>query len=68
MVAGAGELGKVYNRDDLSESDDGIFVASGVTGSTALPGVTIASDGFHVQSVLITRDQGLLRIGCTVPD
>jgi fructose-1,6-bisphosphatase II len=68
MVTDAGELGRVYDRDDLSESDDGIFVASGVTGSTALPGVTIASDGFHVQSVLITRDQGLLRIGCTVPE
>jgi fructose-1,6-bisphosphatase/sedoheptulose 1,7-bisphosphatase-like protein len=52
----------------LAESDDGIFVASGVTGSVALPGVTIAADGFHVNSVLITRDQGLLRIGCTVRD
>jgi len=68
LVADADELGRVYNLDDLSESDDGIFVASGVTGSTALPGVTIAADGYHVQSVLITRDQGLLRIGCTVKD
>lgn len=66
MVTDAGELGRVYSLDDLSESDDGIFVASGVTGSTALPGVTIATDGYHVQSVLITRDQGLLRIGSTV--
>lgn len=68
MVADAGELGRVYHLEDLAESDDGIFVASGVTGSVALPGVTIAADGFHVQSVLITRDQGLLRIGCTVRD
>ncbi|HEX3425265.1 MAG TPA: class II fructose-bisphosphatase [Acidimicrobiales bacterium] len=68
MVSDAGELGRVYMLDDLSESDDGIFVASGVTGSVALPGVTVAADGFHVQSVLITRDQGLLRIGSTVRD
>lgn len=68
MVSDAGELGRVYMLDDLSESDDGIFVASGVTGSVALPGVTLAGDGFHVQSVLITRDQGLLRIGSTIPD
>jgi fructose-1,6-bisphosphatase II len=67
LVSDAGELGRVYALEDLSESDDGIFVASGVTGSTALPGVTVAPDGFHVQSVLITRDQGLLRIGSTVP-
>jgi len=58
----------VFMLDDLSESDDGIFVASGVTGSAALPGVTVSPDGYHVQSVLITRDQGLLRIGCTVRD
>jgi fructose-1,6-bisphosphatase II len=68
LVADAGELGRVFMLEDLAESDDGIFVASGVTGSVALPGVTIAADGFHVQSVLITRDQGLLRIGCTVKD
>ncbi|HEX3538900.1 MAG TPA: class II fructose-bisphosphatase [Acidimicrobiales bacterium] len=68
MVEAAGELGRVFALDDLSESDDGIFVASGVTGSTALPGVTVTPDGFHVQSVLITRDQGLLRIGANVPE
>jgi len=68
MVEAAGEFGRVYHLGDLAESDDGIFVASGVTGSVALPGVTIAADGFHVNSVLITRDQGLLRIGCTVRD
>jgi fructose-1,6-bisphosphatase II len=73
LVTDAGELGRVYALDDLSESDDGIFVASGVTGSTALPGVTVSTDAFHirsfhVQSVLITRDQGLLRIGSTVPE
>jgi fructose-1,6-bisphosphatase II len=67
MVEAAGELGRVYHLGDLAESDDGIFVASGVTGSVALPGVTIGADGFHVHSVLITRDQGLLRIACTVP-
>jgi fructose-1,6-bisphosphatase II len=68
LVTDAGEVGRVYALDDLSESDDGIFVASGVTGSTALPGVTVSADGFHVHSVLITRDQGLLRIACTVRD
>lgn len=68
MVADAGELGRVFSLADLSGSDDGIFVASGVTGSTALPGVSVSRGTYHVQSVLITRDQGLLRIGATVQE
>ena len=67
MVSNAGELGRVYQVDSLAGSGDGIFVASGVTGSAALPGVKVVPEGFRVQSIVITREHGLMRIGSTVP-
>ncbi len=66
MVQDAGELGQVYAVDALAGSGDGIFVASGVTGSAALPGVKVVPEGFRVQSIVITREHGLMRIGSTV--
>ena len=68
LVTDAGELDRLYQLNDLAQSEEGVFVASGVTGSAALPGVKVTSDGYRVQSIMITRDQGLMRIGCTVRD
>jgi fructose-1,6-bisphosphatase/sedoheptulose 1,7-bisphosphatase-like protein len=67
-VAAAGEVDRVYTVQTLARSGEGIFVASGVTGSAALPGVKVVPEGFRVQTVLITRDQGMMRISSTVRD
>jgi fructose-1,6-bisphosphatase II len=68
MVEAAGEADVIYRVDTLARSSEGIFVASGVTGSAALPGVKVVPEGFRIQTVLITREQGLMRISSTVRD
>ncbi|MDP9074671.1 MAG: class II fructose-bisphosphatase [Actinomycetota bacterium] len=67
-VTAAGEADRIYTVETLARSSEGIFVASGVTGSAALPGVKVVPEGYRVQTVLITHEQGLMRISSTVAD
>jgi fructose-1,6-bisphosphatase II len=66
LAADAGELDRRFTITDLVRSPRAIFVASGVTGSAALPGVEWGCTGAVVHSLVATRELGLTRVTCTV--
>jgi fructose-1,6-bisphosphatase II len=62
MIDGGFDLDRVFGQDDLIQSDNCFFAATGLTDGALLRGVRIDSSGIRTQSLVMRSRSGTVRM------
>jgi fructose-1,6-bisphosphatase II len=62
MIEGGYDLDRVFGQDDLIQSDNCFFAATGLTDGALLRGVRFDSTGAHTQSLVMRSRSGTVRL------
>jgi len=60
-IANGDDVNKIYRTEDLIDSDDVFFAATGVSSGDLLKGVRYFSGGAETQSIVLRRQSGTMR-------
>ena len=60
-LAGGVNIDKIYKTNDLIDSDDVFFAATGISSGELLKGVRYSSRGAHTQSIAMRCRSGTVR-------